>query len=72
MQGKSIAAKTALTALVIAVAIWTTLGSPPHHPVSAKRQLPVSDGRPAVRQIDPTGDSILFFRNDVKPKNQQE
>jgi len=38
MQGKSIAAKTVLTALFIAVAIWTTLGSPPHRPEATKRQ----------------------------------
>lgn len=38
MQGKPIAAKTVLTAMLIAVAIWTTLGSPPHHPEATKRQ----------------------------------
>jgi hypothetical protein len=43
MQDKSIAAKTVLTALFIAVAIWSTLGSPPHHSEIAKRQFA---GRP--------------------------
>jgi len=43
MQDKSIAVKAVLTALFIAVAIWSTLGSPPHHAESAKRQFA---GRP--------------------------
>jgi hypothetical protein len=39
MQGKSIAAKSVLTAILIAVAIWTTLGSPPPNRLEAiKRQ----------------------------------
>jgi len=43
MQGKSIAAKTVLTAVLLAVAIWTTLGSPPQHSTTATRQFA---GRP--------------------------
>lgn len=38
MEGKSVAVKTVLTAVVIAVAIWTTLGSPPLHSTTAIRQ----------------------------------
>jgi len=38
MEGKSIAAKTVLAAVLLAVAIWTTLGSPPHHAEITKRQ----------------------------------
>jgi hypothetical protein len=43
MQRKSIAAKTVLTAVLLAVAIWTTAGSPPHHSEATKRQFA---GRP--------------------------
>jgi hypothetical protein len=43
MQRKSIAAKTVLTAVLLAVAIWTTAGPPPHHPEATKRQFA---GRP--------------------------
>jgi hypothetical protein len=43
MQRKSIAAKTVLTAVLLAVAIWTTAGSPPHHAEVSKRQFA---GRP--------------------------
>ena len=38
MHGKSIAARTVFTALLIAVAIWTTLGSPPQHAEATKGQ----------------------------------
>jgi len=38
MQGKSIAAKSVLTAILIAVAIWTTLGSLPHRFQTTKHQ----------------------------------
>jgi hypothetical protein len=43
MQRKSIVAKTVLTAVLLAVAIWTTAGSPPHHSEATKRQFA---GRP--------------------------
>jgi hypothetical protein len=38
MEDKSIAAKAVLTALFIAIAIWSTLGSPPHHTEITKRE----------------------------------
>ena len=36
MKGKSVAVKTVLTALFIEVAIWSTLGPPPHRPEATK------------------------------------